>query len=110
MMFSRKNGQPLSEIEHIFQSIEMILSTPIGSRVMRRNFGSHLPRILGRPLNPSTITAIYAAANEAITTWEPRAEVVATQIDLEKAKAGIVNLRVILRVEGETVESDVSIT
>ena len=70
-MFSRRNGQPLSEIEHIFQSIEMILTTPIGSRVMRRNFGSHLPRILGRPLNESTITAIYAAANEAIATWEP---------------------------------------
>ena len=109
-MFSRRNGQPLSEIEHIFQSIEMILTTPIGSRVMRRNFGSHLPRILGRPLNESTITAIYAAANEAIATWEPRVEVVATQIDLEQEKAGIVNLRVIFKLQGETVEGDFSIT
>lgn len=109
-MFDRHNGQPLSEIDHIFQSIEMILTTPIGSRVMRRNFGSHLPRILGRPLNASTITAIYAAANEAIATWEPRVEVVATQIDLEQAKAGIVNLKVIFKLQGETVEGDFSIT
>ena len=69
---------------------------------MRRDFGSHLPRILGRPLNASTITAIYAAANEAIATWEPRVEVVATQIDLEQAKAGIVNLKVIFKLQGET--------
>ena len=55
---------------------------------MRRDFGSHLPRILGRPLNESTITAIYAAANEAIATWEPRVEVVATQIDLGASESG----------------------
>ena len=109
-MFDRYNGQLLSEIDHIFQSIEMILTTPIGSRVMRRDFGSQLPRILGRPLNESTITAIYAAANEAIATWEPRVEVIATQIDLEQAKAGIVNLRVIFRRQGETIEGDFSIT
>ena len=109
-MFSRKTGQPISETAHIFESIETILTTPIGSRVMRRDFGSHLPRLIGSPLNRSTITAIYAATNEAIAIWEPRVEVVQTQMDLEQAKAGIVNLRIALRIQGEIVTGDFAIT
>ena len=73
---------------------------------MRRDFGSHLPRLLGKPLNPQTVTAIYAAANEAIATWEPRVEVVATRMNLEKASSGIVDLSVVIRLAGETLERE----
>ena len=105
-MISRRDGSVISELEHVYQSIEMILTTPIGSRVMRRDFGSHLPRLLGKPLNPQTVTAFYAAANEAIATWEPRVEVVATRMNLDKAKAGIVDMNVIFRLAGETFERE----
>ena len=105
-MISRQDGTFITELEHVYQSIEMILTTPIGSRVMRRDFGSHLPRLLGKPLNPQTVTAIYAAANEAIATWEPRVEVVATRMNLEKANEGIVDLSVIIRLAGETFERE----
>ena len=88
----------------------MILTTPIGSRVMRREFGSNLPRLIGEPLNPSTLTAIYAATNEAIATWEPRVEVVATHLDLENATEGIVNLRIFLNIQGERVEGEFRIS
>ena len=109
-MFSRQTGQPISEIAHIFESIETILTTPIGSRVMRREFGSHLPRLVDEPLNRSTITAIYAATNEAIAIWEPRVRIIQTQMDVEQAKQGIVNLRIILNIDGEIVEGDISVS
>lgn len=101
-MFSREDGKPISELQHIYQSMRMILMTPIGSRVMRRDFGSTLPRLIDRPLNTSTITAIYAASNEAIATWEPRVEVIGTKMDLELAKQGIAKLTVIFRLAGES--------
>lgn len=109
-MFSRTDGHLITEREHIFESIETILTTPVGSRVMRRTFGSNLKALIGQPLNPGTITAIYAATNEAIATWEPRVDVVATHLDLENAKEGIVNLRIFLRIQGENVEGEFRIS
>lgn len=51
---------PLSEsegIEHVKESIQQILGTPIGSRVMRRDFGSRLRQIVFEP-NDSTIDTL----------------------------------------------------
>lgn len=36
-------GAVMTDWDHVQQSIRKILSTPIGSRVMRRNFGSDIP-------------------------------------------------------------------
>ena len=107
-MISRKDGAPISEIRHIFQSVEMILTTPIGTRVMRRDFGSLIPSLLDGPINAQTAVAIYAAANEAIATWEPRVRVIGTRMDLDKAAEGIVDLTVILQIAGEEQQVDVS--
>lgn len=104
--FSRHTGKQISERDHILQSIEMILSTPVGSRVMRRNYGSEIPRLIDQPLNRSTLTAIYAAANESIATHEPRVEILRTQVDASDAERGIVNLRITVRALDETIEGE----
>lgn len=57
---------------HLRQSIRDILSTPIGSRVMRRDYGSKIYRLIDAPMNRSTLLAIYAATADAIHKWEPR--------------------------------------
>ncbi len=108
-MVSRQTGQPISEIEHIFQSVEMILTTPISTRVMRRQFGSLVPLLLDGPMNQSTLTAIYSAANEAISIWEPRVTVIGTHADLTKAQEGIAELTVELQIAGEELAVVVSI-
>ena len=95
--YSRYTGEEISEGAHILQSIQMILTTRIGSRVMRRDFGSKLPGLIDASLTPENLTAIYAAANEAISRWEPRVQVVSTRIDPEGAEQGIVKLRVVVR-------------
>ncbi len=65
-------GMRLSGIEHLRQSIRDILTTPIGSRVMRRDYGSRLPYLIDAPMNRSTLMDLYVATAEAIDLWEPR--------------------------------------
>lgn len=65
-------GYALSGIAHIQQSIADILNTPIGSRVMRREYGSLLPELIDRPINDALILQVYSATVMAIAQWEPR--------------------------------------
>lgn len=69
---SATTGKPLSGIDHLRQSIQDILTTPIGSRVMRRDYGSRLYQLVDAPMNRSTLLDIYAATAEALARWEPR--------------------------------------
>ncbi|MEX1197800.1 MAG: GPW/gp25 family protein [Pseudohongiellaceae bacterium] len=65
-------GRTLTGTDHVAQSLRDILSTPVGSRVMRREYGSMLPELLDQPLNDATLLRAHAAAVMAITRWEPR--------------------------------------
>ena len=65
-------GKPLSDWDHVTQSIRKILTTPIGARVMRREFGSDLPDLIDAKMTQKNILAVYSAAASAIARWEPR--------------------------------------
>ncbi|PHV11336.1 baseplate assembly protein [Chitinimonas sp. BJB300] len=65
-------GQTLTGIDHLKQSISCVLTTPIGSRVMRRDFGSLLPALIDQPINRATIAKLNAAVVMALLRWEPR--------------------------------------
>lgn len=68
----RTSGRALDGNAHLGQSIGDILSTPIGSRVMRRDYGSMLPDLVDQPANPVTRQLVFAATAAAIARWEPR--------------------------------------
>ena len=72
---SATTGKALGGIDHLRQSIRDILTTPLGSRVMRRDYGSRLFQLVDAPMNRSTLLDIYAATAEAIARWEPRFKV-----------------------------------
>lgn len=55
--------------DHIQQSIATILTTPLGTRVMRRDYGSEIPRLVDRPMTEPVIMAVFVAAAMAL---EPR--------------------------------------
>jgi phage baseplate assembly protein W len=78
-----KNGSRLSGIDHIRQSLSDILSTPIGSRVMRRHYGSAVPELIDQPLNGATLLRIYAATAAAVKLWEPRIQLQRVQLEKE---------------------------
>ena len=59
-------GQSLEGWPHVQQSIAVILTTPIGSRVMRRDFGSEVPALIDRPMTSQNILAVYAATTNAL--------------------------------------------
>lgn len=72
-------GRAIEDIEHIRQSVRDILTTPIGSRVMRREYGSLLPELIDQPLNGATLLRAYAATVMALVRWEPRIRVARVQ-------------------------------
>lgn len=80
-------GRQLGDLDHIRQSIRDILTTPVGSRIMRRTYGSLLPELIDQPANPSNRLRLMAATVMAIIQWEPRIAVnnVAVTLDITGA-------------------------
>ncbi|WP_284258722.1 GPW/gp25 family protein [Klebsiella pneumoniae] len=69
---NRLTGESISDVDHISQSIGDILRTPVGSRVMRREYGSLLSEMIDQPQTPALELQIMAACYMAILKWEPR--------------------------------------
>ncbi len=69
---NKTTGRALSDIDHLQQSIADILLTPVGTRVMRRSYGSRLPELISQPYSTSTVLQIYTAIADALRQWEPR--------------------------------------
>lgn len=65
----RLTGQPLSGWRHVVQSINVILTTALGSRVLRRDFGTDIGELVDRPLNDEEVVGWIVAVAEAL---EPR--------------------------------------
>ncbi|HDL7749403.1 TPA: GPW/gp25 family protein [Yersinia enterocolitica] len=74
---SRNTGRAITDADHISQSIADILITPVGSRVMRRTYGSLLSELIDQPQNPTLRLQIMAASYSAILRWEPRVKLTA---------------------------------
>ncbi|MDU8925609.1 GPW/gp25 family protein [Pasteurellaceae bacterium LIM206] len=73
---NRQNGLIIDdENAHIKQSIGDILTTPIGSRIQRRDYGSNIPKLIYRPISRELMLQLASAAVMAITKWEPRVKI-----------------------------------
>ncbi len=88
------NGRAVSGLDHLRQSVHDILTTPIGSRVMRRDYGSGLADLIDQNLTPLTIAQIYAASVDALRRWEPRLRVTRIMAEAlpEEMEAGRVSI------------------
>ncbi|XKU39215.1 GPW/gp25 family protein [Pseudomonas [fluorescens] ATCC 17400] len=69
---NRETGGAIGDLDLISQSITDILTTRIGTRVMRREYGSMLPELVDHPFNDATRLRVYAATVMALMRWEPR--------------------------------------
>lgn len=99
MTISRHSGFPIARDAHIGQSVQDILSTPIGSRVMRRDYGSDLPDLIDAPINGETMIHLVQATAEALDRWEPRLTV--ERVEIVEARAGFVEFHILADVEGQ---------
>ncbi|GHB32897.1 bacteriophage baseplate assembly protein W [Salinicola rhizosphaerae] len=99
---NRTNGAALDGFEHIRQSVADILTTPIGSRVMRREYGSLIPDLIDQPLNDALMLRVYSAAVMAIIRWEPRLRVTGVRQTVDVESPG----RVAVEIRGVTEDED----
>ncbi|MEX3924405.1 GPW/gp25 family protein [Paraburkholderia sp. BR10936] len=83
-------GKWLSDIDHLRQSITDILTTPLGTRVMRRDYGSRLFELIDAPMNSETVMELYVATAQALNQWEPRFQV--SQVKASSATPGQITL------------------
>lgn len=69
---SATSNATLSDWEHVQQSLRILISTPIGSRVMRREYGCAVHNLVDQKLTTRNILLVYSAVATAIERWEPR--------------------------------------
>ena len=86
-------GTALTGWDHVCQSIRDILTTPLGTRVQRRDYGSRLFDLIDRPASPALNVEIFAAVAEALDKWEKRFRL--ERVETVTAEAG--RLELILR-------------
>ena len=73
-------GRALGGLQHLGQSIGDILMTPLGTRVMRRDYGSELFYLIDQPQHQATRLRLMAATVQALINWEPRITI--TRVDV----------------------------
>ena len=78
--FNSQTGKALDDLEHVRQSIRDILTTPLGSRVLQRDYGSRLFELVDSAMNGGGVMAVYQAVVTALAVWEPRFSVQNVQV------------------------------
>ncbi|MES2141913.1 MAG: GPW/gp25 family protein [Pseudomonadota bacterium] len=58
---NNQDGSPIADEAHYLrQSINDIINTPLGSRIMRRNYGSNVMELIDSPINEYTLIQIQS--------------------------------------------------
>ena len=80
---NNSTGRAAGDVAHIRQSVRDILTTPIGSRAMRRDYGSLIPELIDQPMNPATRLRVMSASVSALVKWEPRIRVASVRLAVD---------------------------
>lgn len=101
---SRTDGRTITDTEHISQSLSDILRTPVGSRVMHREYGSLLFDMLDQPQTPALELQIKVAVFMAVLKWEPRVSL--TSVTTERQYDG----KLVVSLTGQLAETGGSLS
>lgn len=74
------SGNAITDLDHIIQSVSDILNTPVGSRVMRREYGSLISTIIDTPMNDALRLQMMSMVYSAVMRWEPRVVIRSMQL------------------------------
>lgn len=85
--------------EKIAQAIHIILSTPIGQRVMRPTFGSRLQELVFAPANPETLGLAELYVDEALSFWEPRIDVIEVSARVMREQPHVIQIEIRYRIK-----------
>ncbi|CAM7056462.1 IraD/Gp25-like domain-containing protein [Citrobacter portucalensis] len=101
---NNRTGKRLSGVAHLRQSVSDILTTPIGSRVLVRDYGSDLFSLVDNPRDDLTRLQIIAASATALTRWETRLKVTRVLVSFPEGESGCV-----LDIEGINKETNLPV-
>ena len=82
----------VSEEEDIRQSLEILLSTAPGERIMNPAYGCGLKLLTFENINESTLTEIQDVIERAVLFYEPRIRVDTIEVDVENIYQGIITI------------------
>lgn len=106
---SNTTGRRLALRDHISQSIGDIITTPIGERLMRRNYGSYVPQLIDHPATPANRLRLIAATAQAIIKWEPRTRVHGVTTSINAQGRCVLTIKRRDLATGETVAAAVTV-
>ena len=93
--FNKSDGAQLVRAEDdICQSLQILLSTRLGERVMQPTYGCNLEELLFEPLNPTVSSNIKELVRTAILYHEPRIRLNRLDLSLDPAVQGVVLITV----------------
>jgi phage baseplate assembly protein W len=87
-------------VADVHESLHILLTTRLGERVLRENFGCGLDDVLFEELNQDLINRITALINDAILYHEPRVELLAVDVTQDRDDAGLLAIRIGYRIRG----------
>ncbi|CAE6841763.1 hypothetical protein R69746_06957 [Paraburkholderia aspalathi] len=99
-------GRAIADLDHLYQSIGKILSTPRTSCIKRRTFGSDVFACVDAANNGTTRTRLYAAVATALMRWEPRLTLTRVQLTVDES---VFDGATFLDIEGFTAESGAAV-
>jgi hypothetical protein len=76
--------------DKIRQNVRIILSTRLGERPMRRDFGTHIPAAAHDPNDAVMADLIQIQAREALLQWEPRIMIINMQVTQDEGEARMI--------------------
>ncbi|MNI53141.1 Lysozyme [compost metagenome] len=88
---SSSNGRAIASDsdDYVRRSVADVLTTPIGSRVMRRDYGSYLPLLVDQPMNAITRLKLYGATALALIRFHRRSRLKAVQLTTDGPSAAL---------------------
>ncbi|MBB4268101.1 GPW/gp25 family protein [Roseospira visakhapatnamensis] len=111
LSISRNHGARLpDELADITQSVQTIVTTPVGSRLRRRTFGSHVFDLIDAPGNAAGTLRLIAAAADAVERWERRVRVLRGAVSAGFDGRATLTLDLALRLSGAPLTVDVALT
>ncbi|MEF9955623.1 MAG: GPW/gp25 family protein [Acinetobacter sp.] len=94
---SRNTGRSISDtapyFQHLRQSIHDILTTLVGTRICRRNYGSLVMDLIDQPCNEATKVRLFSATATALIEFEPRVQL--NQVNIIRFDVGIWELELV---------------
>lgn len=89
----------VQEEDDIYEGILNILMTAPGERVMRPEYGCGIHNLIFAPINANTFGRIIREVEQSLGRWEPRAEVVEVDVNIDPDADSRILIRVQYRVK-----------